>query len=502
MAAISVALLGLNRSREVFQGFGDQEVAELQIYSGLYASGLQTGQAIRNIMLDPANPKAFDNYDAAIREFKELLQRGLKLTESHPDHQQAIRDIQERWVAMVQIQTPIRSRSLGQAGATELLNQQATPAWRACKAQILKQLKTQESRMSQAKETSLRDQKQAIWMALVGGILAAVLGTALLAAAIRNLQRRMGDLTEAMEALASGKGDLTRRLPLVGQDELTHISRLTNQLTEFYQGFIQRLTLNAHGIASGSTELSATAESLAETTGNLDHHAQTTLATSQSMAQAMASLSAALMEVTALTEASKAHSVSSEAAIQHGLAMGHDTEQAMEAISGATSEMIKAVSVIQDIARQTNLLSLNAAIEAAKAGQMGKGFAVVAEEVRKLAERSTQATRQIGQLIAATEEALGKGTRTVKATGQALEEINTHMAGMVDTATRIGRSSDKQSKEATQVAQLVDRVSTDVAQNASANHQLSSMVSDLAHTATELSHIAESIRGDVSLFKV
>lgn len=500
--SLMVALGGLRSGQQTFSSYAEKSAPELLMYTQLYANGLQTGQAIRNIVLDPSNPKAFQNYEAAHREFAATLQTGIALTGDAPDRQRALREVGTQWEALIRLQEPIKAKTLDQPVAVALLNREATPAWRAIKDRLLALIKQQEQIMGAIKADSMKAQDRAMKLALGVGLLAGALGTAMLLQAIRGLQRRLGDLDTAMADLASGKGDLTRRLPIEGADEICRIAEKANQLTEFYQRFFQRLGLHSQGVASGSTQLSATADSLSGTANQLDSLTQTTRANTEGMTAAMASLADSLAEVTALAEASRTHSIASDQAIQHGIATGQDTARAMEDISQASAEMIKAVSVIQDIARQTNLLSLNAAIEAAKAGSLGKGFAVVADEVRKLAERSALATHQINQLITATDEALGKGTVTVEATTKALQQIQSHMTETVRTATQIGTAASNQSRISREVGTLVGQVATDVVQNASASHHLSATVSEVAGTAAELSRIAESIRTEVALFQV
>nr|MBP7619019.1 methyl-accepting chemotaxis protein [Geothrix sp.] len=425
VGALVLAALGLRRGQETFLAYADHQAPELLMYTQLYAYGLQTGQAVRNIILDPSNPKAYQNYDDAVKEFNEKIKAAPKIAGDDPEAHKALAEIQDKWLRILALQDPIKAGGVDPVVAAAIMKKEATPLWRDLRAQLLQLIKKQEGIMTEVKAASVKNLDRAMTLAIGVGAVAGVLGTTLLLLAIRNLQRRLRDLDTAMADLASGKGDLTQRLPLEGQDEICGIASKVNQLTEFYQKFFQRLGLHSQGVASGSTQLSATAESLSDTAGQLDGHTQSTRQNTEAMAAAMHSLSASLSEVVALAEQSRSHSDASEEAIRHGRATGEDTARAMDAISQATSQMIKAVSVIQDIARQTNLLSLNAAIEAAKAGAMGKGFAVVAEEVRKLAERSAQATHQINQLIAATDEAPGTGTVTVEATTKALEQIHT-----------------------------------------------------------------------------
>ena len=500
--ALALAVWGIASGRGTFQTYAEEQAPLLQAYTQLYANGLQTGQALRNIMLDPANPKAAKNYEAATREFEEAMNEGLRLTAGTPGAQAALRQVQGKWAELLKLQEPLRAGTLGAAAGVELLNRTVTPAWRDIRQQLLDLMKAQQATMVKVKADSLASLGRTMALALGVGVGAVVLGSLLLLVAARNLQRRLGSLRSAMTELASGKGDLTRRIPVEGQDEICGISHEANRLTEFYQGFFRRLGLHSQGVASGSTELSATSESLAVTSGQLDQRTQSTRTSSQAMAQSMTSLAGSLDEVIRLVEGSRAHADSSGRAIQHGIATGQDTARAMEDISRATSEMIQAVSVIQEIARQTNLLSLNAAIEAAKAGTLGKGFAVVAEEVRKLAERSAQATQQINQLIAATDEALGKGTVTVGATTRALEEIQAHMAEGSRTTDQIGQAARHQATLSQEVAGLVAQVSEDVSQNAAVSHHITATVAEVAATATELARIAEGIRAEVAQFQV
>jgi methyl-accepting chemotaxis protein len=256
----------------------------------------------------------------------------------------------------------------------------------------------------------------------------------------------------------------------------------------------------ADRVASGSTQLAASAVEMARAVEEISQ-------VSEALKSAGEQVSGALQELggnlAAMAQRTRQTGAESEGAVQEtnrGAQAGREAEQGMAEIREATAQIVTSIQVIQDIARQTNLLSLNAAIEAAKAGTLGKGFAVVADEVRKLAERSRSSAQDIQQLIQRTQEAVAGGAQGVAITLGNLEAIRARITSIAASVGEIGQLSQAQAGTSGEVSASMDRTTLKLAQNAAATQELAATVQQIARTSDDLAQVAEGLRKVVEGF--
>ncbi len=332
----------------------------------------------------------------------------------------------------------------------------------------------------------------------------------------RSILRPIHNMVEMMEDIAQGEGDLTRRLTVNSQDEVGELAGWFNQFMDKLHGIILQVRQNSEEVATAANEISSTAAQLAA--GSEEQTNQTS-----EVAASVQEMTAAILENSQNANQTAGLAGNANAKAQAGAETMKETRQGMNDIvvaSGKTGEMIDSLSgradqigvviqVIEDIADQTNLLALNAAIEAARAGEQGRGFAVVADEVRKLAERTTKATSEIGETIKAiqgdTSEAaksmdvaravVAKGQESTQKEEQELNEIVQAVTQAMDMINQIATATEQMSSGAEQISKNVDGISTVARQSAAGAEELSV-------AAEELNRQTENLRSLVGQFKL
>ena len=346
-------------------------------------------------------------------------------------------------------------------------------------------------------------------------LIGVVLGMGLGYLISRIITKSLSQIVAMLKDVAEGEGDLTKRLEVNSKDEIGDVARWFNTFIDKLHGIITSIANSTHQLASASEELSASSSQI--TSGTEKQRAQT-----EQMATSMEEMSATVMDIAKnANEAAESSKSATEKANKGGEIVKNTVEGmnkiadavkesagTIEALKNSSEQIGEIISVIDDIADQTNLLALNAAIEAARAGEQGRGFAVVADEVRKLAERTTKATKEIADMIKSIQADTGgavssmeagskeveSGVKLTHEAGESLKQIVAEVQKVTDMVQQIATSTEQQSTASEEISSNVESVSTVVKETSSSIQESNHAVQELSRLATELNEIVDQFK--------
>jgi methyl-accepting chemotaxis protein len=396
-------------------------------FSDIYAQGLQSGQATRNVVLNPQDEKARRNYADAQKALAGSITEALQLSEGKM--KDSLVRIQTLSVQLGGIRDEAQRLAVSgkQQEAVEMMNKQETPLWREIRKTAMELLAEQKK----VAEQSLVKTNKAINLAQI------LNGLGLLLIAV---------VMAVVWYLFYGK-------------VITPITRAAEGLSD-----------GSDQVASASGEVAAASQSLAEG--------------SSRQASALQETSASIEELASMTSQNADNANQANALMAETGRVVNEANQSMRDLTGAMKEitrgsedMAKIIKTIDEIAFQTNLLALNAAVEAARAGEAGAGFAVVADEVRNLAMRSAESAKNTANLIDDSIKKIKNGSAIVGRTNDAFDRVLSGAKKVGDLVNEIAAASNEQAQGISQISKAVSEMDTVVQQNA-ANAEESAAASE------------------------
>ncbi|MGA7827193.1 MAG: methyl-accepting chemotaxis protein [Geobacteraceae bacterium] len=400
------------------------------------------------------------------------------------------------------------------AEAYSLLVKEAIPLTKKLQDTFDAQVSFQEGNVKVAYDNAESDFNKNRLVMIVAGALAFLLGLAGAIFLTNNFVTRLNRVSAAMGNVADG--DLSTKINIYAKDEIGDLGRAINRMLESMHNMVTSIKSTAEQVASASSQLYATSEQIATGAEEVASQAGTVATASEEMSCTSSEIASnCLMAVESSQRASDSAS-SGFAVVQETVdEMGRIAERVKESAQtveslGARSDQIgEIVGTIEDIADQTNLLALNAAIEAARAGEQGRGFAVVADEVRALAERTTKATKEIGSMIKAIQmETKGavtsmqegvheveKGTVDAARSGQALQEILEQANSVTMQINQIATAAEEQTATTNEITNNIQQITEVV-------HETAKGSQESASAANQLSRLAEELQQLVGTFKL
>ena len=514
---VIVVCLGLYSTRMVHRSV--ESIAKGNYLKTLYA--FQASKAVTDI-------SGFTRTLVLLKDERAVGEEKLKIEEARTRYREAMKNLEElekqaKGLALVAqakrdivpaaqannrvIQLELEHK---QDEAVALLLGEAIPLTQKVQADFDDQVKFQQENVDAAYKESVAVYAKGKWLLLGTGTAAIALALLSAIPLIRNFTVRLRRLAENMSLVADG--DLTVKIKILAQDEIGDLGKSINRMLASTASVMASINRTADELASSAEMLVAVNDQIAESSEMVASQTVTVAAASEEMSATSAEIS---QNCCLAAESSRRGNELSAA----GVAVVQETVAGMQRISekvkqsaatvatlGSSSEQIgEIVGTIEDIADQTNLLALNAAIEAARAGDQGRGFAVVADEVRALAERTTRATKEIGQMIRniqnETKGAVNsmkegvceveRGSSDAAKSGEALGNIRQQIDAVVLQINQIAIAAEEQMATTTEITGNIQMITEVVQMSAGCSHDSAEAARNLSRHADELHRLVK-----------
>ncbi len=340
------------------------------------------------------------------------------------------------------------------------------------------------------------------------------LGVAMGYFTIRGINRSVNELRGVMVKM-SADGDLSARAKVYGQDEIGQTATAFNNLIDGFANIIRQVLGHAGTVSGTAAQLSASSSQIAQGSQAQSEAAVSTAAAVEQITVSINSVAANTEDVRKLSEKSLQQTRQGNQNVTEMISEIGRVQEAVNQIAGSVKEFVDSTRAIagmtqqvKDIADQTNLLALNAAIEAARAGEQGRGFAVVADEVRKLAEKSAQSANEIDRVTGSLNQKSTHVEATVQAGLRSLQATQEHVGRVSAVLTEAGESVSQSSHGVSDIAASVGEqslASTEIARNVEKIAQMSeenhAAVESNTRDIVRLEQLAKELQGAVSRFK-